>query len=59
MSDERVIVLVEDNPNDAFFVERALERIGFEGKIEHFEDIETAQAYIAKSDADPRKAMRV
>jgi CheY-like chemotaxis protein len=42
-----VILLVEDDANDAFFVERALSDLGFDGKVEHVTDTQVARAYVA------------
>ena len=42
-----VILLVEDDANDAFFVERALVDLGFDGKVEHVTDTQLARAYVA------------
>jgi CheY-like chemotaxis protein len=41
-----VILLVEDDANDAFFVARALKELGFNGKLEHVADTEAARAYL-------------
>ncbi|HUS34732.1 MAG TPA: response regulator [Verrucomicrobiae bacterium] len=41
-----VILLVEDDANDAFFVERALNDLGFDGKVEHVTDTQVARAYV-------------
>jgi CheY-like chemotaxis protein len=42
-----VILLVEDDSNDAFFVERALSDLGFDGKVEHVTDTQLARAYVS------------
>jgi CheY-like chemotaxis protein len=42
-----VILLVEDDANDAFFVERALSDLGFDGKVEHVTDTHFARAYVS------------
>ena len=42
-----VILLVEDDENDAFFVSRALKDLGFDGKLEHVTDTDLARSYIA------------
>lgn len=42
-----VILLVEDDPNDAFFVSRALKDLGFDGKLEHLTDAFKAREYLA------------
>lgn len=44
---ECLILLVEDDPNDAFFISRALKEIGFRGRLEHVTDTKTARAYVA------------
>lgn len=43
MADQCVILLVEDDFNDAFFVERALKEVGFPGKLQHVTDAEQAR----------------
>jgi CheY-like chemotaxis protein len=45
-----VILLVEDDANDAFFVGRALKDLGFDGRLEHVTDTQVARAYIAGAD---------
>jgi len=40
-------LLVEDDPNDAFFVSRALKELGFNGKLEHLTDSFKARDYLA------------
>jgi DNA-binding response OmpR family regulator len=47
-----VILLVEDDPNDAFFVTRALEKLGFTGTVEHALDIDAAKSYLSKTSND-------
>jgi CheY-like chemotaxis protein len=42
-----VILLVEDDANDAFFVERALKDLGFDGRLEHVTDTDVARAYVS------------
>ncbi len=42
-----VILLVEDDPNDAFFVTRALKDLGFSGQLQHLTDSNSARAYLA------------
>jgi CheY-like chemotaxis protein len=42
-----VILLVEDDPNDAFFVARALKELGFNGTLQHLTDSNSARAYLA------------
>lgn len=44
---KRLILLVEDDANDAFFVERALKDLGFNGKLEHLKDTQVARAYVS------------
>jgi CheY-like chemotaxis protein len=46
-----VILLVEDDANDAFFVARALKDLGFDGKLEHVTDTRVARDYILGADA--------
>ena len=41
-----VILLVEDDANDAFFVARALKDLGFDGKLEHVTDTRVARSYV-------------
>jgi CheY-like chemotaxis protein len=41
-----LILLVEDDANDAFFVARALKDLGFNGKIEHVKDTVGARDYL-------------
>ena len=45
-----VILLVEDDANDAFFVARALKDLGFDGKLEHVTDTRVARSYIMGAD---------
>jgi DNA-binding response OmpR family regulator len=40
-----VVLLVEDDGNDAFFVKRALDRLGFSGRLEHVLSTEQAKRY--------------
>jgi CheY-like chemotaxis protein len=42
-----LILLVEDDQNDAFFVARALKDLGFDGRLEHVTDTQVARAYLA------------
>ena len=42
-----VILLVEDDANDAFFISRALNDLGFEGRLEHVTTTPAARDYIA------------
>jgi CheY-like chemotaxis protein len=42
-----LILLVEDDANDAFFIERALRDLGFNGKLKHLTDTKVARAYVA------------
>lgn len=46
MKAKRVVLLVEDDPNDAFFLGRALEESGFNGQLLHLTDADTAKAYL-------------
>ena len=46
-----VILLVEDDANDAFFVARALKDLGFDGKLEHVTDTRVARSYVLGTDA--------
>jgi CheY-like chemotaxis protein len=46
MNESCLILLVEDDEDDVFFLRRALEKLGFEGKIEHFLDIEAAKSFV-------------
>jgi CheY-like chemotaxis protein len=51
VSQSNVILLVEDDPNDAFFFSRALSGLGFNGKLHHVTDIEEAKAYLLQARA--------
>jgi len=44
-----VILLVEDDANDAFFFDRALAGIGYAGRLQHVTDIEEAKAVLLKA----------
>lgn len=44
---ECVILLVEDDANDAFFVSRALKELGFGGRVHHVTSTGTARDYMA------------
>lgn len=46
MPERCVILLVEDDENDAFFVKRALTKLGFPGKIHHATDTDEAKRYM-------------
>jgi len=46
MKESCVILLVEDDLNDAFFVRRALEMLGFNGRFEHVLDVEMAKTFL-------------
>lgn len=41
-----LILLVEDDSNDAFFVARALKDLGFDGRLEHVTDTDIARSFI-------------
>jgi CheY-like chemotaxis protein len=41
-----VILLVEDDENDAFFVRRTLSKLEFPGRVEHVWDAESARRYL-------------
>jgi CheY-like chemotaxis protein len=43
---QRVILLVEDDANDAFFISRALDELGFDGRLEHVTNTRAARDYI-------------
>ncbi len=47
MDSNSVILLVEDDANDAFFLERALREIGYPGSLRHLTDTAAARAYLA------------
>ena len=47
MKNRRVILLVEDDPNDVFFLERALEENRFDGRLVHLGDAEDARHYLS------------
>jgi CheY-like chemotaxis protein len=42
-----VILLVEDDSNDAFFISRALTELGFDGRIEHVTATQAARDYLS------------
>ena len=42
-----VILLVEDDSNDAFFISRALTELGFDGRVEHVTATQTARDYLS------------
>ena len=44
-----VILLVEDDANDAFFISRALNDLGFKGRLEHLTNTRAARDYIGGS----------
>ena len=46
MNSHCVILLVEDDENDAFFVRRTLAKLEFPGKVEHVWDAESARRYL-------------
>jgi CheY-like chemotaxis protein len=46
MANPCVILLVEDDANDAFFVERALKELGFEGELRHVTDADAARGFL-------------
>jgi len=43
---QRVILLVEDDPNDAFFIARALNELGFTGRVQHVTNTFRAREYL-------------
>lgn len=56
MSDPCVILLVEDNQDDAFLISRAFQKLGFPGRLQHVWDAEAARRYLtAGSPFDNRK----
>jgi CheY-like chemotaxis protein len=54
MPENCVILLVEDDPNDAFFVQRALKDLGFPGKLKHVTDSQEARDYLATASPAPQ-----
>jgi len=54
MSSQNVILLIEDDANDAFFLERALEEVGFPGKLAHFTDTDLAKEYLSGDNPTPQ-----
>jgi CheY-like chemotaxis protein len=46
MSESCLILLVEDDANDAFFVRRALEKVGYPDNLLHFPTVEEAMDYL-------------
>jgi CheY-like chemotaxis protein len=42
-----LILLVEDDRNDAFLIGRALKDLGFDGRLEHVADTHSARAYLS------------
>jgi len=46
MNSHCVILLVEDDENDAFFVRRTLAKMDFPGRVEHVWDAESARRYL-------------
>lgn len=42
-----LILLVEDDQNDAYFVSRALKELGFDGRLEHITDAHAALEYLS------------
>lgn len=44
-----VILLVEDDSNDAFFISRALTELGFDGHVEHVTATQAARDYLSGS----------
>jgi CheY-like chemotaxis protein len=42
-----LILLVEDDRNDAFFIARALKDLGFDGRVEHVTDTHAARTYLS------------
>jgi CheY-like chemotaxis protein len=46
VNSKRVILLVEDDPNDVFFLERALEEVKFPGELRHFTSTDEAKRYL-------------
>lgn len=53
MADQCVILLVEDDFNDAFFVERALKEIGFPGRLRHVTNAEQAREFLEAGEPLP------
>jgi DNA-binding response OmpR family regulator len=46
MQSKLVVLLVEDDDNDAFFLERSLRDAGFKGKLRHLTSAARARAYL-------------
>jgi CheY-like chemotaxis protein len=51
METQFIILLVEDDPNDAFFVTRALEKLGFTGSVSHVTDVDAAKGFLLEYSA--------
>ena len=46
MKENCVILLVEDDENDAFFLKRALKELGFRGELRHVTNTDDAKRYL-------------
>lgn len=46
MEAQCIILLVEDDTNDAFFMTRALEKLGFTGSVNHVMDVDAAKQFL-------------
>src|SRR3954463_4863494 len=51
MEGPKVILLIEDDYNDVFFVSRALDQLNFAGKLQRVCDVEEAKAYLMGSNS--------
>jgi CheY-like chemotaxis protein len=49
MNSHCVILLVEDDENDSFFVRRTLAKLDLPGKVEHVWDAESARRYLTSA----------
>ena len=47
MTEQRTVLLVEDSPEDAFFIRRALQRSAFHGLVHHVQDGQQAIDYLS------------
>jgi len=46
MEADHLILLVEDDEDDAFLFQRALEQLGYTGRLQHVRKVEEAQTYL-------------
>jgi CheY-like chemotaxis protein len=51
LNEQCLILLVEDDANDAFFIERALKDLGFDGQLKHVTDTQDARDYMSGAGA--------